>query len=85
MFSLVCFDKYADQTQQQSHGVRLFLTFSPVELGEAWGVAAGQLGRASEGRRRQIGQQRAVTHLCRPITKQKKGTISYVFKIILDA
>lgn len=36
-------------------------------------MAAAQLGGASEGWWRQVGHQRAVTCLCRPITKQKKG------------
>lgn len=52
--------------------IRLFLTFSPVEFGEARRVTAGQLGGAPEGCWRQIGHERAVTLLCQPITKQKK-------------
>lgn len=58
-----------------------FLTVSPVEFGEARRVTAGQMGGAPEGRRRQIGHQRAVTHLCQPITKQKKSTEFRTLKI----
>lgn len=59
----------------------LFLTFSPVEFGEARSVAAGQLGGAPEGRRRQIGHQRAVAHLCEPIRKQKKAHLVELFAV----
>ena len=42
----------------------VFLTFPPVELRKACTVAVGQVGGASEGRRRKVGHQWAVTQLC---------------------
>lgn len=48
----------------------MFPTISPVELGEAWRMAAGQLRGAPEGGRQQAGHQRTVAHLCWK-TKQK--------------
>lgn len=47
------------------------LTVSPVEFGEGGRVAAGQLGGAPEGPRRQVGQQRAVTLLCEQSQSRK--------------
>lgn len=50
-----------------------FLTFSPVEFGEARSVAAGQQGGTGEGRRWQTGHQSAVTHLYQPMREQRQG------------
>lgn len=55
---------------------RCSLTISPVELGEAGGVAAGQLGGAPEGRRRQAGKERAVAVLCREKRKGEENQTS---------
>lgn len=56
--------------KKKKKNFRCSLTVSPVELGEAGGVAAGQLGGAPEGRRRQAGKERAVAVLCR---EKRKG------------
>lgn len=48
-----------------------WFTFPPVDFGEHRAVAAGQLGGASEWRRRQIGHQWVVTHFCQPITSME--------------
>jgi len=53
----------------------LFLTISSVELGEARGMAAGQLRGAPEGRWQQVRHQRAVTHFCQTKTKRKIQTL----------
>ena len=49
------------------------LTFSPVQPGEAWPVAAGQLRGAPEGRRRQAGHQRTATHFCGSQSRMSGG------------
>lgn len=55
--------------------VRRCLTVPPVELGEAGGVATGQLGGAPEGRRRQAGEERAVAALCQKTQRRRKSNV----------
>lgn len=79
VFFIASCKRFEVENEQKQQSV---LTFSPVDFGEHWCMAAGQLRGAPEGWRWQTGDEGTVTYIC-SMAKTKKEKRKWGEKIVV--